>query len=268
MTIERDAAIAYADRGLAVFQLHQIRADGRCGCGDRDCDNVGKHPVSTGWQRSVPSVQFAGREWSRFPNRGIGLACGPRSGCFGLDIDPRHGGDVSLAQLVDAHGKLPATWTAQTGGGGLHILFAWPEDLEVRNSSGKIAAGLDVRGTGGYMVLAPSSHASGNRYRWIHPPEETPLAPAPAWLLRLVEDAPRPRRNGGARVPAPMIPAGGRHDALISLLGLIKSWEACEEVGHAAADALATHQFLDDDPERPISMAHIHDQVRDVWRRY
>ena len=80
MSAERDAAIAYADRGLAVFQLHEIRADGRCGCGDRDCDNAGKHPVSAGWPRSVPSVRFAEREWSRFPNRGIGLACGPALG--------------------------------------------------------------------------------------------------------------------------------------------------------------------------------------------
>ena len=268
-TTASTAAPAYAALELATFPLHPILPGGRCGCGDRCCDDVGKHPATSGWQRSIASVQATGRIWRPGGReRGIGLACGPRSGCFVVDVDPRHGGDRSLAELVDRHGRLPRTWVAQSGrGDGLHIFFAWPEDIEIRNSTGKIGPGVDVRGAGGFVVLPPSPHASGGRYRWLGPPDALDLAPAPRWLLELAQEVSRPRR-GGARAPAPMISAGGRHDALVSLLGLLKRWEACEEVGHAAAEAFVTHQCLDDDPSRPISMAHVHDQVRDVWRRY
>jgi hypothetical protein len=41
-------------------------------------------------------------------------------------------------------------------------------------------------GDRGYVVAAPSLHASGRRYRWLDP--EAPIAPLPeAWLERLLE---------------------------------------------------------------------------------
>ena len=262
------AAIAYPRLGLATFPLHPILPGGRCGCGDRHCDDVGKHPATSGWQRSIASVQAAERIWRPGGReRGIGLACGPRSGCFVVDVDPRHGGMKAFNELLLRHKATIATWMSETGSGGWHLFFRWPEGATVRNSAGKIGPGIDVRGEGGFVVLPPSPHASGGRYRWLSPPDALDLAPAPGWLLKLAQDASRPRQ-GGARAPAPMISAGGRHEALVSLLGLLKRWEACEEVGHAAAEAFVTHQCLDDDPRRPISMAHVHAQVRDVWRRY
>ena len=222
MSVELDAAIHYAELGLPVFPLHPI-VDGRCGCGNRGCDDVGKHPIAKGWQNSIASVPAARSFWrDGLGDRGIGLACGPRAGCFGFDVDPRHGGDESLARLVAAHGKLPRTWAGQSGRGeGLHLFFAYPEDGDVHNSAGKVGPGLDVRGVAGYMVIAPSLHASGNRYRWLVSPDEASLAPATAWLLERVRAVSRP--NGErAKVPATMVPAGMRHDALVSLLGVLK----------------------------------------------
>ena len=43
-----------------------------------------------------------------------------------LDIDPRHGGDESLAQWEVLNGTLPFTKTTLTGGGGRHLLFRHP----------------------------------------------------------------------------------------------------------------------------------------------
>jgi hypothetical protein len=82
------------------------------------------------------------------------------------------------------HGILPATWRALTGGGGEHVYFSAPA-TEIRNSSGHLGPGLDIRGVGGYVVAPPSLHKSGRRYAWnvdFHP-DECPLVPMPDWML-------------------------------------------------------------------------------------
>src|SRR5690606_8035321 len=50
----------------------------------------------------------------------------------------------------------------------------------------RFAGGLDVRTTGGYALLPPSVHASGNEYRWLTSPADTPLADCPDWLFALL----------------------------------------------------------------------------------
>ena len=81
-----------------------------------------------------------------------------------LDVDD--GGDENLSVLEAAHGKLPDTITAVTGGGGRHYVFKYPQGRSVPNKT-KFAPGLDTRSTGGLIVAAPSSHISGNRYQWL-----------------------------------------------------------------------------------------------------
>ncbi len=39
-----DQALFYAQLGLFVFPLHSIGDDGRCTCGNANCQNPGKHP--------------------------------------------------------------------------------------------------------------------------------------------------------------------------------------------------------------------------------
>jgi hypothetical protein len=101
----------------------------------------------------------------------IGVPTGPRSGFDVLDSDPRHGGDV---WEYDHRDQLPETLIRQTPGGGRHYHFASHPD--VHGSAGKIAAGVDVRGTGGYVCF-------GAGYRVIHTAE---LALWPDWLLDLI----------------------------------------------------------------------------------
>src|SRR5690606_23057476 len=121
--------------------------------------------------------------WSRWPAAAIALRTGEHSGAFVMDIDPRHGGDVFLDELKAQHGALPHTVECQTGGGGRHIYFNGPAH-RVRCSTGKIASGIDIKGNGGYVILPPSDHKSGNTYQWMldHEPGECAIADAPAWL--------------------------------------------------------------------------------------
>lgn len=181
------AAVAYAIRmGWGVLLTHGIQ-NGRCTCGRDDCPSPGKHPVTKhGVKDATKDPATIMRLLARYPWANIAIATGKVSGFFVLDVDPDHGGDDSLRDLVMQHGPLPDTVEQLTGGGGRHILFRWP-GRPVPNRVA-IAPGLDVRGDGGYIVVAPSVHHSGRRYVWelSSRPGEVPIAPAPQWLLDLV----------------------------------------------------------------------------------
>jgi Bifunctional DNA primase/polymerase, N-terminal/Primase C terminal 1 (PriCT-1) len=83
---------------------------------------------------------------------------------------------------------MPLTVECCSGGGGRHLYFAHPGGL-VRNKVA-LAAGVDLRGDGGYVVAPPSVHASGARYVWRKDrgPGDAILASPPDWLLRRAMD--------------------------------------------------------------------------------
>jgi len=180
------AALYYANYGWPVIPLHSMK-DGRCSCGRVRCDSPGKHPTTKHGPKDASrnSIQLA-TWWDARPDANIGVRTGRNAGIVVIDVDPRHGGDESLAELVREHGELPATVEALTGGGGRHLVFKHPGGT-IRNRS-NMRPGIDVRGDGGYIVAPPSNHASGGQYRWRegHGPHETTPAEMPAWLLALV----------------------------------------------------------------------------------
>jgi hypothetical protein len=107
-------------------------------------------------------------------------------------------GPAALARLQEVHGVLPTTLRARTGSGGLHLWFRMPADgLDITNR-GRLRwdgrrTGLDVRGTGGYVVAPPSGHYSGGIYAWEGSAE---VAEAPAWLIELVRPKAAPVSAG------------------------------------------------------------------------
>ena len=122
------------------------------------------------------------RWWTEADIANVGIATG--NGLLVLDIDAKHGGLESLAQLEAEHGSLPATPTVSTGGGGRHYYFQLPDGMSVGNRAG-LADGIDIRGDNGYVVAPTSLHASGSRYQWTIPPD-VPLAEPPPWLLAML----------------------------------------------------------------------------------
>jgi hypothetical protein len=113
---------------------------------------------------------------------------GGATGLLVLDIDPDHGGNETLAVLEAEHGPLPDTMEQITGSGGRHLLFKSPGP-EYGNTIGQVGRGIDSRGDGGYIIVAPSNHKSGNVYRWRdgHKPGQIEIAEAPSWLLGLLK---------------------------------------------------------------------------------
>ena len=194
-------AAGLAGRGWPVIPCHHPIAGG-CSCGHDDCASPGKHPRTRhGLRQATTDTGTIRRWWRRWPEANVAVRTGDRpdgAGVVVIDIDPAHGADASLAALEAENTSLPTTLEATTGGGGRHLWFTHP-GITVPNSAGRLGAGIDVRGDGGYVLVSPSRHITGGRYRW----QPAPLAPMPAWLLSLCAPVrPEPLPQPSASVDA------------------------------------------------------------------
>lgn len=102
----------------------------------------------------------------------VGVKTGVYNGFDVLDVDPQ-----GIEWLQANAYRIPDTRVHQTRRGGLHLFFQAHEFPPMPNSAGKIAPGVDVRGTGGYVVWWPREGAQ------VRDPEL--LAEWPMWLLQL-----------------------------------------------------------------------------------
>jgi len=160
------AALAYAEKGFAVFPIYEIGPAGACACSSA-CSSPGKHPrIGGGFQNASKDAEIIRQWWTQWPTANVGIATGAASGVFVLDVDRKNNGLEELQSLMTAHGDLPGTLYCITGGGGLHAYFKLPAGKSVPCSAGRFAPGIDVRGDGGYVVAPPSNHISGGRYEW------------------------------------------------------------------------------------------------------
>ena len=159
------SALRAAKRGWPVFPLHNPTDEG-CSCGKSECKNIGKHPrTPNGFKDATTDARQIKKWWRRWPRANIGVVTGVRSGVWVLDVDKRHGGLESLHHLEEEYGEFPAGPRVRTGGNGLHI-YLKSAGRSIKNRTG-VWPGIDVKGNGGYVVLPPSLHVSGNRYLWL-----------------------------------------------------------------------------------------------------
>ena len=144
-----NAALEYSYSKIAIFPLAPC----------------GKNPLLGEWQnRASTDPATVEKWWKDQPNANIAVHVG-MSGLVVLDVDPRNGGDVSLARLIEKHGS---DWLSQikikTGGGGHHYIYSSPGNRRLPSKLGK---GLDIKHGAGYIVAPPSIHPSGNRYEVV-----------------------------------------------------------------------------------------------------
>src|SRR5680860_1107575 len=157
-----EAAFVYLELGWSIIPVHGI-VDGACTCGKPDCDRAGKHPRIY-WDefKERRATEHEIRSWfTKWPESNVGIVTGSISGICVLDVD----GEEGMTNLINADLEPPETLTSRTGGGGWHFIYRLPEG-GIRNSAGKIAEKVDIRGEGGYIVVPPSNHISGGIYEW------------------------------------------------------------------------------------------------------
>lgn len=208
------------------------------------------------------------REWWtwEYPGYGVGIATGPESGVWVLDIDVKGGVD-GFASLLDLRlarreydiTPFTRTMVVTTPSGGAHIYFRWSDG--VVNSAKRLGPGLDVRAERGY-VRAPGWGGYDVVPRGPEGDRVTRVAVAPAWLVELAKKRQRNYADDPAR-PATSwarfttsrtlevlrrCPAGTRNESLnkaaykLGRAGSLsegEAWEACRAVmvGIGAQDA-------------------------------
>jgi Bifunctional DNA primase/polymerase, N-terminal len=214
----RDAALAYASRGIPVLPLHHPVAHLQgarpvpagqpleqpqwwtaCSCGDRACGQFAKHPIGAlvphGVKDATTNRARVLAWWASHPLANIGLACGHAFDV--LDVDGPTGGQA-IRELAAEHGLHSAGPLVRTGGGGWHYYLrptglgnAHPQDLPH----------VDWRGRGGYVVAPPSRHRSGHPYQWVAGRDlDAPPGEVPAVLLERLERRPPQRPTGPAEL--------------------------------------------------------------------
>lgn len=199
--MNRDYALRYAGAGMRVHPLYEVDpATLTCACqAGASCSEKqrGKHPRLGGWQEKATTDADTVRAWwTRWPSAGVGLATGSASRMWVLDLDGPEAGAWYESQLAK-HGPAP-TLGVETARG-FHMYWRWTDGAVVRNAQGLQAAGIqsvDVRGDGGYVCAPPTVHRSGAVYTFRTDAGFTrEMAQAPGWLLELVKEKPKPKRQ-------------------------------------------------------------------------
>lgn len=191
MTVDfAKAALEYAKIGWRTFPLAPGTKIPAIAAKD------GGHGVKDATDYPDDLLAFA----KRFPNANVGLACGVPSGIVVVDIDPRNGGDQSLAAYAAKGHILPPGPRARTGNGGLHYFFR--HQVGITNSKGRLARGIDIKSTGGYVVAAPSEigksdSGPGGSYVWEVSPFNAPIPRLPIWVMSALMPAKRPAYGSG-----------------------------------------------------------------------
>lgn len=131
-------------------------------------DPASKKPLVKDWPNvATRDSEIIQSYWAAHPNAMVGVVTGEKSNLFVLDFDVKDGEDVwdKVYAFQRLHGPLLPTITIQTPSGGLHFYYQMPIGVDLRNSTGKLAEGVDVRANGGYVVFAGSIRADGKMYQ-------------------------------------------------------------------------------------------------------
>lgn len=167
-----EAALFYAGLGWHVFPVVP----------------KGKAPITPHGFKDATTDPTQIRQWWYYnPEANIGVNCGLSNlVVFDLDVKNGHDGPATWRDLCLEYGiEDSQALEQQTPTGGTHKIFA---GSGVRNSTGAIAPGIDVRAEGGYILVPPSLTSDG-QYTWEvsgHPQDREP-GPLPGSLKALID---------------------------------------------------------------------------------
>lgn len=266
-----DAALAYAARGLFVFEArYKLLKNGKW---NKQGRWSGKKTNGLNWAMTKDPIEIQ-KLWLMYPDDPLGIPTGSVNGFFVLDVDTvtvdghRNDGFAALRALEDKHERLPPTLMAQSPTGSVHYYFRLPPGMRIKNSASEIviegdarALGIDVRGEGGMVIAPPSNHPRGGQYRWLN---DLDVADAPPWLIGIVPKSDDVRRKSGiARLRVPTKPAVAR--ILDPALAAMIRADAGKGLPIDPSDYFAD----DPDPELKIRVALsvIPSDDYDVWYR-
>lgn len=217
----------------------------------------GKRPVTaSGFKDATRDPAIIARWWDTNPDYNIGIATGTvNDGIFVIDLDEDEtkglSGSRVIADYIEKYGDLPNTVISRTPRGGKHLIFRSDSDIGCKAG---VYPGVDIRGTGGYIV-APPSVVNGRRYDWIVAPGECAIAEADSRVFTFICPAPEGFDKGAFSMPE-VIPEGKRTSTLMQLLGSLQAKGLSDESIMAAVraenDSRCVPPLTDDELERTV----------------
>lgn len=196
-----EATITCFNAGLKPILIHAPTADGGCSCGKKHditasgSSSAGKHPIQPNWQKKQFTLDQLRDQLARLkftPNIGMVLGRQPGTGEYivAVDVD-----DAERFAKVEAElGPLPETPRCDSGRG-YRLFYSIPPEIDLKrlvNVTGLGGEpGVDVKVEGGQVVIAPSLHANGKRYKWTVVGQ---IAVLPVhWAMRLLKAPEEPQ---------------------------------------------------------------------------
>ena len=163
--------------------------------------------------------------WLRWPNANIGVSA---AGLVIIDIDSKDDvrwpeDEEQACELVES-----ARAISVTPSGGRHFFFRRPDGVSWRCSVRKLAANVDVRTDGGYVVVPPSKLLAG-AYVWLKELDTAKefLSTPPKWLCDLLDEREREytsKINKSAQLDETrVIEEGTRNDVLFRIGAKLRS---------------------------------------------
>jgi len=141
-----------------------------------------------------PTVEQIYEWYDRWPDAGVIGLLGPVSGLFAIDVDGEEAHSV-LVQRLGGVPKAPSSWRRKKFR--YHLLFRHPKGIATNAKFTPWHPQLEFRGHGGYVVLPPSQHESGQSYRWKRnrSPRELRLPGLPKSILKVLKEKADRRRK-------------------------------------------------------------------------
>lgn len=172
-----------------------------------------KRPYMTNWLQYTKTRAPKAMVDSWFANlagAGVGVVTGRISNMVVLDVE--HDCPYPIEDLLR---RYPTQMVAKSGGGGYHLFYLYPTNQTRVANRVRIFEGADLRADGGFIVLPPTMHPSGNRYEWV---KRGPLGAFPVALLEL-QAQPRVQGDGWITEALRGVSEGGRNDTCARLAG-------------------------------------------------
>ena len=152
-----------------------------------------KTPLTThGFEDATTDPDLIERRWTRTPSANVGLATG--NGLVVVDLDIKRGPDgiANWEAICEAHGfDWRTTLLVETPSGGIHAYYHdAPGHASGSSRPGTVlegVEGIDLKGEGGYVVVAPSplDEYDGRAYKMLNP--GAPIATMPLWFYGVPE---------------------------------------------------------------------------------
>lgn len=221
------------------------------------CYPQAKRPMTAkGYLDASLDVEQVKAWWTATPDANVAIAI--PEGVVIVDVDDPE----ALERLRHSDRELPATITSETARGA-HYWY--------RHTTGPDVAaaiqldGVDLKCRGGYVLVPPSIHPSGEPYRWRVPPSPNNLADAPDWL----EEELRKERGtvlseGALGVSAGEVLAGVTQGERNQTLFRYACQLRRRNLGLEEAQVLVSHAAAHCIP--PLPPAEVAQLLRSAWR--